>query len=56
MYPPHAAVLMTGLIRAGLIDLDQFEVTAFALDRANEAIAHAAAHAGPFKMTVIQPR
>ena len=56
MYPPHAATLMTGLIRAGLIDLDQFEVTAFALDRANEAVAHAAAHAGPFKMTVIQPR
>jgi alcohol dehydrogenase len=56
MYPPHAAVLMTGLIRAGLIDLDQFEVTAFALDRANEAVAHAAAQAGPFKMTVIQPR
>ena len=25
---------MTGLIRAGLIDLDRFEVTAFALDRA----------------------
>jgi alcohol dehydrogenase len=56
MYPPHAAVLMTGLIRAGLVDLDQFEVTAFALDHANEAVAHAAAHTGPFKMTVIQPR
>jgi alcohol dehydrogenase len=56
MYPPHAAVLMAGLIRAGLVNLDHFEITAFGLDRANEAVAHAAAHGGPFKMTVIQPR
>jgi alcohol dehydrogenase len=56
MYPPHAAVLMAGLIRSGLVKLDHFEVTAFGLDRANEAVAHAAAHSGPFKMTVIQPR
>ena len=56
MYPPHAAILMTGLIRSGLINLDHFEVTAFGLDRANEAVAHAAANSGPFKMTVIQPR
>jgi alcohol dehydrogenase len=56
MYPPHAAVLMTGLIRSGLVKLDHFEVTAFGLDRANEAVAHAAANSGPFKMTVIQPR
>ena len=56
MYPPHAATLMAGLIRAGLVDLDHFEITAFGLDRANEAVAHAAVHAGPFRMTVIQPR
>ena len=55
MYPPHAAVLMTGLIRAGLVDLDQFEVTAFDLDHANEAVAHAAANSAPFAMTVVQP-
>jgi alcohol dehydrogenase len=55
MYPPHAATLMVGLIRAGLVDLDQFEVSVFGLDRANEAVSHAAANAGPFKMTVIQP-
>lgn len=54
MYPPHAAVLMAGLIRAGLIDLDQFEVTAFDLDRANDAVTHAAANSGPFKVTVVQ--
>jgi alcohol dehydrogenase len=56
MYPPHAAILMAGLIRSGLINLDHFEVAAFGLDRANEAVAHAAANSGPFKMTVIQPR
>jgi alcohol dehydrogenase len=56
MYPPHAATLMAGLIRAGLVELSQFEITAFGLERANEAVAHAAAHTGPFKMTVIRPR
>ena len=56
MYPPHAATLMAGLIRAGLVDLDHFEVTAFGLERANVSVAHAAAHSGPFKMTVIEPR
>ena len=56
MYPPHAATLMAGLIRAGLVDLDHFEIAAFGLDRANEAVAHAAAYSGPFRMTVIQPR
>jgi alcohol dehydrogenase len=55
MYPPHAAVLMTGMIRSGLVNLDQFEIAAFGLDRANEAVAHAAANGGPFRMTVIQP-
>jgi len=28
----------------------------YLMDRANEAVAHAAAHSGPFRMTVIQPR
>ena len=56
MYPPHAAVLMTGLIRSGLVNLDHFEITAFDLDHANEAVAHAAANSGPFRMTVVQPR
>ncbi|MGH6712801.1 MAG: zinc-binding dehydrogenase [Bradyrhizobium sp.] len=55
MYPPHATLLMVGLIRAGLVSLDQFEVTSFALDEANAAIAHAASDSGPFRMTVIEP-
>jgi len=56
MYPPHAATLMAGMVRSGLVNIDHFEITAFGLDRANEAVAHAAAHSGPFRMTVIQPR
>ena len=55
MYPPHATLLMVGLIRAGLVSLDQFEVTSFALDDANAAVAHAARNSGPFRMTVIEP-
>jgi alcohol dehydrogenase len=56
MYPPQAAVLMTGMIRAGLVNPNHFEIAAFGLDRANEAVAHAAANSGPFRMTVILPR
>ncbi|MGJ4931426.1 alcohol dehydrogenase catalytic domain-containing protein [Bradyrhizobium sp. HKCCYLS2038] len=55
MYPPSAAVRMVGLIRAGLLDLTQFKPTCFELDRANDAVAHAAAHRQPFEMTVITP-
>jgi alcohol dehydrogenase len=53
MYPRTAVAGMVALIRAGLVDLDQFAVTAFDLDHVNEAVAHAAANAGPFKSTMI---
>ena len=55
MCPPHATGRLIRLVRAGLIDLDQFETTVFPLDHVNEAVAHAAANSGPFRMTVIQP-
>lgn len=55
MYPPEAVTRMAGLIRAGLLDLGVFDVTTFRLDEANEAVAHAAAHGGPFRMTVLRP-
>jgi alcohol dehydrogenase len=55
MYPPDATTRMIGLVRSGLIDLDEFEIKSFDLDHANDAVAHAAANAGPFRMTVIQP-
>ncbi|MBB2926677.1 zinc-binding dehydrogenase [Paraburkholderia silvatlantica] len=55
MYPTQAVTLMTGLIRGGLLQLGHFDVTTFALDDANEAVAYAAANGGPFRMTVICP-
>jgi alcohol dehydrogenase len=55
MYPRAAVGRMVGLIRAGLIDLTKFDLTEFALDDANEAVAHSAAHAGPRQLTVLRP-
>ena len=55
MYPPDAAVRLIAMVRAGLLRLDGYETKAFDLDHANEAVAHAAANAGPFNMTVIRP-
>ena len=55
MYPPSAVSRMVGLIRAGLIDTSQFRVTPFALDDVTDAVAHAAANAGPFQLTTIRP-
>lgn len=55
MYPREAVTRLSGLVRSGLLDLGHYDVSAFDLDRANEAAAHAAANAGPFRMTVIRP-
>jgi hypothetical protein len=55
MYPPDATIRLIRLIRAGLPRLSHFEATSFDLDHANDAVAHAAANSGPFKMTVIRP-
>ena len=55
MFDPSAVLGMIALVRAGLLDLGQFEITEFALDDANEAVAHAAARAGPFRITVLRP-
>jgi alcohol dehydrogenase len=55
MYPPDAAVRLVGLIRSGLLKLDHFVAAEFDLDHVNDAVAHAAANAGSFRMTVIRP-
>lgn len=55
MYEREAIPRMIQMIRAGLIDLGEFEMTEFPLDEANSAIAHAAAHAGPRQLTVLRP-
>ena len=55
MYPRDAAARMVRLVRAGLIDLAQFDLTEFRLDDVNDAVAHAAANAGPLRLTVLRP-
>lgn len=55
MYPREAVAQMVRLVRAGVIDLGQFDLTEFGLDDVNDAVAHAAAHAGPLRLTVLRP-
>ena len=55
MYNADAIPGLIGLIRGGLLDLEHWSVTAFPLAAANDAVAHAAANAGPFRLTVIEP-
>jgi alcohol dehydrogenase len=55
MYPREANLRMINLIRSGLVDLNNWQVTEFDLADANKAVAHAAAESGPFKLTVLRP-
>jgi len=53
MYPRDAIQRMVKLVRSGQLSLG--DVTEFPLEKVNEAVAYAAANAGPFKMTVVRP-
>lgn len=55
LYPMEAPSKLISVVRAGLLSLNQFEVSTFSLDQANAAVEHATANVGPFRMTVIQP-
>ena len=55
MYSRDAIARMVGLVRSGLLDIAQFDLTEFGLDDANDAVAHAAANAGPLGLTVLRP-
>jgi alcohol dehydrogenase len=55
MYSRDAIPRMVAMVRSGLVKLDDFEAKCFGLVDVNDAIAHAAANAGPFRMTVIRP-
>ena len=55
MYPREAVESLARLVRAGLLRLDDYQIETFPLDKANEAVAHAAANVGPFRMTVVRP-
>jgi alcohol dehydrogenase len=55
MYRREAIPRMVQMVRAGLIDLEQFDLTEFRLDDANEAVAFAAANPGPRQLTALRP-
>ncbi len=55
MYPLSAVTRLAALARSGVLDFSQYEVTEFGLGRVNEAVSHAAANGGPFRMTVVRP-
>jgi alcohol dehydrogenase len=55
MFPREAVPRLIALARAGLLDLGGFRVTPFPLDRANEALEHAARTGGRFRMTLLCP-
>lgn len=54
MYPTTAGPRLAALVRAGLLDLGQYDISEFGFDQVNEAVTHAAEHGGPFKMTAVR--
>ncbi|HUN42248.1 MAG TPA: zinc-binding alcohol dehydrogenase family protein [Acetobacteraceae bacterium] len=55
MYPRDAIPRFIALLRSGLLSLDHVDVAEFPLAGINQAIAHAAANAGAFRLTVLRP-
>ncbi|MGD9879903.1 zinc-binding dehydrogenase [Reyranella sp.] len=55
MYPREALPRLVAMVRSGLLRLDYHEARCFGLEEVNDAVAHAAANAGPFAMTVLRP-
>ena len=55
MYDVDAVPRLIRLVRSGLLDLRHWAVTEFPLAEVNEAVAHAAANGGPFRLTVLRP-
>jgi alcohol dehydrogenase len=55
MYSRAAIQRLVALVRAGLLTLDASRIVCFALERVNEAVAHAKDHAAPFEATVLCP-
>lgn len=55
MYKRDAPDRLISIVKAGLLSLDEFEISEFGLDNINEAVEHASAEKGAFKLTVIKP-
>lgn len=56
MYPRWAPHRMIAMIRSGQVSIDGFDVSEFPLADISAAVAHARAHAGPFRTTVVCPQ
>jgi alcohol dehydrogenase len=56
MYPRTANLQLIRMVRSGVLDIAHDRVTTFPLDQANDAVAHAARHGGPFDRTVLLAR
>ncbi len=54
MYPLSAVTRLATLAKSGVLDFGQYEVTEYDLGNVNEAVTHAAANGGPFRMTVVR--
>jgi alcohol dehydrogenase len=55
MFPREANAHLIRMACSGVLDLTGETVTVFPLERANDAVAHAAEHPGPFQRTVLLP-
>jgi len=55
MYPRASAPRLIALVRAGLLELEAFDITTFPIDDVNAAIEDAAQHPEPFRLTVLCP-
>lgn len=55
MCPRHAPLLLAGLIRSGLLNLDLLSTHTFPLEQVNQAIEYARDHGKAFHQTVLQP-
>jgi alcohol dehydrogenase len=55
MYPRDAVPRFIALVHSGLLSLDHVDVTEFPLAEINEAVTHAAANGGAFRLTVLRP-
>ena len=55
MYSRESITRLIGLVRAGMLRLEEFSVTTFKLDDVNKAVDYAAKHSGAFRGTVVCP-
>ncbi|SHH40930.1 alcohol dehydrogenase [Jatrophihabitans endophyticus] len=55
MYRLDVVPRLLAMVRSGVLDLAGDDVTTFPLDDVAAAVAHAAAHGGPFERTVLVP-